>query len=779
MPPGSTALLVAPTGGGKTLAGFLPTLCEGATAAPEGLHTLYVSPLKALASDVARNLMIPIEEMGLALRCETRTGDTPARIRVRQKTRPPHVLLTTPESLAVLMASPEGQALCCGLRRVILDEIHALADGKRGDLLALNVARLRRLAPQVTLVGLTATVAEPRELAVWLDPLRAEAVRIVRAKAEARTAEVTLLSTRQPVPWASHSGRHAVPEIVEWVARHGSTLIFVNTRAQAEQLYRDLVEATQGRWPIALHHGSLARQEREATEKAMAAGAYRAVVATSSLDLGIDWGAVDLVIQVGAPKNVARLVQRIGRSNHRLDCPSRAVLVPLNRMEQVEAVAAQGAVSAGALDNHYRRDGAWDVLAQHLVSRCCGQPATADELFAEVREAGPYAGLSRGEFDRVLEYACCGGFALRHYTQFQKLVKDADGRLRPVSPRVVRLHRMNLGTIVGDPMVAVRMRNRRLLGEVEERFIQGLRPGQVFLFAGRVVQLIRRRPGEAVVAPASGAAEVPAYAGGRMALSPGLADRVKAWLARPERWKDLPPEAAQWLEWQRERSLLPPEDGLLVESFPRGEREFLAVHAFAGRHAHQTLGLVLTRRMETLALRPTGFAASDYGVVVASLRPVTQAEQVLALLEPAVMARELEEWMAETSVLKRAFRECAVVAGMIDRQRPGRARRRTLVTFSAEMIYEVLRQHEPQHVLLEAARREAARGLADSERLVQLLHRVQGRVAFTRLRRVSPLSLPLLLEAGREGISGEAEADLLQEAAVQFDSLPEQQASGI
>lgn len=764
VPSGGSALLVAPTGGGKTLAGFLPTLCELRGDPPAGLHTLYISPLKALAADVGRNLQAPVEGMGLKIRCELRTGDTPAARRARQRKQPPQILLTTPESLAVLNASADAPVFFGGLRRVVVDELHALADGKRGDLLALNLARLRSLAPRVAVTALTATVAEPGELARWLDPERPGEVRVVRAAAGAG-AEVSLLRTRVAAPWAGHSGLHAVPELVELIREHRMTLIFVNTRAQAELLYRGLVDATAGEWPLVLHHGSLAAAVRREAEAVMAAGECRAVVATSSLDLGIDWGAVDLVVQVGAPRQVARLVQRIGRSNHRLDRPSRAVLVPLNRMEQVEAMAAREAVAAGALDNRFGRVGALDVLAQHVVSVCCGEPVTAEELYREVRRAGPYAGLERGVFDRVVGFACEGGYALRRYEQFRKLEEWPDGRLAPVSPRVVRQHRMGIGTIVGDPVVGVRMRNRRRLGEIEERFIQGLRPGQKFLFGGRVVRLVGMREGEAVVAPATGPAEVPSYAGGRMALSPDLSARVRAWLADPGRWGELPEETAQWLEWQRRRSVLPPAEGLLVESFPRGGREVLAVHGFAGRNAHQTLGLLLTQRMEREGLGPMGFAANDYGVAVWSVRAVEEEGAVARLLDGEVMARELEEWMAATSVLVRAFRECALVAGMIERPRVERGPGRRGLAFSAQMIFEVLRRHEPGHVVLEAARVEAARGLADSVRLEQVLREAAGRMRFVRLGRVSPLAIPLLLEVGREGVEGEGKGMLLAEAA--------------
>lgn len=771
-PSGSTALLIAPTGGGKTLAGFLPSLVDLHRQPHPGLHTLYISPLKALATDVRRNLLRPATDLGLDIRCETRSGDTPSAQRARQKKKPPQILLTTPESLALLLSSPEAPALLSGLRRVILDELHALADSKRGDLLSLNLARLRALQPAASVTALTATIAEPDDLARWLCPSCPQAVRQINAGDDpalrASPPEITLLRPGSPVPWASHTGAYAVPALLELIAHHRTTLIFVNTRAQAELLYRALVDAAAGTYPLALHHGSLAREERLRTEAAMAAGAYRAIVATSSLDLGIDWGAVDLVVQIGAPKNIARLVQRIGRANHTLTQPSRAVLIPTQRMEMIEAAAALEAVAASALDNRFHRIGALDVLAQHLVSACCGAPATPDDLYAEVRSAGPYTSLAREDFDRVLAFAVTGGYALRHYEQFRKLEADPQGRLVPISPRVVRQHRLNIGTIVGDPLLKVKLGGRRSLGEIEERFIQGLRPGQSFLFGGRVLRLVRIRGEEAVVAAGTGTPEIPSFQGGRMALSPDLSRRVRAWIADPARWPDLPPEAREWLEWQRQRAVLPGPEELLAESFPRGGQQVFTAYPFAGRNAHQTLGLLLTRRMESAGLQPLGFVANDYAIAAWSLRPVEAAAAAAALLDPSVLETELEAWMADTSVLKRSFRECAIVAGMIDRRQPGRERRSRQVTFSSDMIYDVLRQYEPDHILLEATRREAARGLADAERLREVLETARGRIRFIRLSRVSPLSIPLMLEVGREGVDGSAASALLEEEAARL-----------
>ena len=459
---GRSTLLIAPTGAGKTLAGFLPSLVELADARPNlarDLHTLYISPLKALAVDVARNLEMPVAEMGLAVRIETRTGDTPPSKRQRQRRYPPDILLTTPEQVALLIASADAPLLFGSVRRIVLDELHALVTSKRGDLLSLGLARLFRLAPHAVTVGLSATVAEPEALCRYLVPQSAGGT----AQADLVVAEggaapiVHMLESAGRVPWAGHSARHAVGEIYDLIKRHETSLVFVNTRMQAEMVFQELWRINEDGLAIALHHGSLDVAQRRKVEDAMAAGRLRAVVCTSSLDLGIDWGDVDLVINVGAPKGSSRLLQRIGRANHRLDEPSEAVLVPANRFEVLECRAAIGAVAENAQDTPPLRTGALDVLAQHVLGAACGAPFLPAELYAEVTTAAPYAGLTRADFDATVDFVATGGYALKAYERFAKIRPDAEGRYRVSHPRIAQMYRMNVGTIVEADMLKVRL----------------------------------------------------------------------------------------------------------------------------------------------------------------------------------------------------------------------------------------------------------------------------------------------------------------------------------
>ncbi len=785
---GRSALLVAPTGAGKTLAGFLPSLVElaGRPRGGAGLHTLYVSPLKALSVDVARNVEAPVAAMGLPIRIETRTGDTGAAKRQRQRREPPDILLTTPEQVALLLASPNARELFGTLKRIVLDELHALVTSKRGDLLALGLARLRRLAPGVQVVGLSATVREPRDLCRYIAGGQDDAA-LVQAPPGAR-AELTMLDTRERLPWAGHGARHAIGEIYAAVKAARMALLFVNTRFQAEQLFNDLWRANTDNLPIALHHGSLDANQRRRVEAAMASGGLKAVVCTSTLDLGIDWGDVDLVVNVGAPKGASRLVQRIGRANHRLDEPSRALLIPANRLEVLECRAAIEAAEAGIQDTPVPRVGALDVLAQHVLGMACAEPFAPDALYAEVRDAAPYADLPRKDFDDAIAFVAHGGYALRAYDRFAKIRQSSDGTWRVSNGRVAQTYRMNVGTIVQASALKVRLvrarkaeggagtggpvgRGGRVLGEVEEGFLETLLPGDTFLFGGEVLALHAIVENEALAVRASGdTPKVPSYAGSKFPLTDYLASHVRELLADPGHWAALPSQVAEWLDLQRRRSTLPPPGSLLVETFPRGGRFYTMIYPFEGRLAHQTLGMLLTRRMERARLKPMGFVANDYALSVWSAVDVGARIRggLLSLDElfaPDMLGDDLEDWLLESSLMKRTFRSCAIIAGLIERNHPGRQNTGRQMTVSTDLVYDVLRRHEPDHILLRAARADAATGLLDLARFAHLLSRIEGRIIHVDLRRISPLAVPIMLEIGREPVYGEAQDHVLAEAA--------------
>ncbi|MBV6657516.1 MAG: DEAD/DEAH box helicase, partial [Devosiaceae bacterium] len=550
-------LLIAPTGAGKTLAGFLPSLTDLAgqiadrpKQRPHRIHTLYISPLKALAVDVARNLDTPAQEMGLDLRIETRTGATPPARRQRQKRLPPDILLTTPEQLALLLSHVDAERFFGGVKRVIFDELHALVTSKRGDLLALGLARLRKLAPDLVATGLSATVADPDALAGWLAPQNTDAADradIVTVEGGA-APDISILESEERLPWAGHMARYAMADVLAAIAAHHTTLVFVNTRSQAELIFRELWSINEEALPIALHHGSLDVGQRRKVEQAMARDALRAVVATSTLDLGIDWGDVDLVIHMGAPKGASRLAQRIGRSNHRMDEPSKAILVPANRFEVLECRAALQANYDRAQDTPPIRDGALDVLAQHVVGMACADAFEDADLYAEVRSAYPYRLLTREAFDRVVEFAATGGYALKTYERYARIRRRKDGKWRIANPDIAQQYRLNAGTIVDVPVLNVKLvsakqasqrsrgalRGGRILGQVEEYFLETLVPGDSFLFGGEVVKLEGIHEEDALVSrTTTETPKIPYYAGGKFPLSTYLAGEVRAMLADP------------------------------------------------------------------------------------------------------------------------------------------------------------------------------------------------------------------------------------------------------
>ena len=757
---GQSVLLVAPTGGGKTLAGFLPSLMDLADHPQEGLHTLYISPLKALAVDVHRNLTAPIEDIGLPISHETRTGDTPASKKARQRKRPPNMLLTTPESLALMLSHADAARTFRGLRAVILDEIHALSGNKRGDLLSLGVARLKRLAPDVRVTGLSATVADPEELRLFVDP-EAE---VLTARG-GRKAKINVLNPRRQMPWGGHMALYTMPDLYKQITQHTTTLVFVNTRATAEIVFQRLWKLNDDGLPIALHHGSLAAGQRRKVEAAMAEGKLRAVVATSSLDLGIDWASVDLVIQVGAPKGTARMIQRIGRANHRINEASKALLAPGNRFEVLECLVAKEAIADGLIDSVTTRPGGLDVLSQHIMGMACAGAVHPDDLYEEVIGAAPYRHLSRADFDDAMAFVENGGYALKAYDKYAKLKRDDQGRLKSATAMTTRQYRMNVGTIVGAETTRLRV-GRRVVGEVEEYFLASLEPGDTFMFAGQILKFEGMRDGVGQASKAAGAEpKVPHYVGGRMSITSMLAERMMDLLNSPDRWAKLPRDVKEWLTVQQARSLLPKPGTLLVETFPRGQRQFTVAYGFAGRNAHQTLGMLLTKRMLRRGERPIGFVANDYAIAVWSLKPVADVED---LFDTDLLGDDLEEWITESNLLKRTFRNCAVIAGLIERRHPGQEKTGRQVTFNSDLIYDVLRKHEPNHILLRATRADASTGLIDLERLSALLHEVQGNIIHQPLDRVSPLAIPVLLDIGKEVIGAPMIDDLLGEAS---DSL--------
>ncbi|WP_240893652.1 ligase-associated DNA damage response DEXH box helicase [Brevundimonas sp. 'scallop'] len=780
---GSHALLVAPTGGGKTLAGFLPSLIDLAERGPKpatgpgsGVHTLYLSPLKALTTDVERNLMTPIREIGLNIHVETRTGDTKQSKRQRQRDFPPDILLTTPEQLALFCAWEGARSYFADLKCVVLDEVHAIWSGKRGDLLSLGLGRLQSFAPDMRRVGLSATIEDPDLIRGWLSPSPGVAdVALVRGDPGA-PAVIDVLISEGKVPWAGHTGQHAIPEVYAAIQRSTLALIFVNTRWQSEFVFQQLWAINDENLPIGLHHGSLAAEQRRKIEAAMARGDLRAVVCTSTLDLGIDWGDVDLVIQMAAPKGSSRLVQRIGRANHRLDEPSRALLVPASRFEMLECQAAREAVADNAFDWEPVHIGTLDTLAQHVMGVACSEPFDMQVLYDEITGCGPYRALMWEQFEEVVDFVATGGYALRTYDRFARIVRTQDGRWKVRNQRIAQRHRMNVGAIVSAGTLNVRVASRRggasrqliggrKVGEAEEWYFEQLTPGDTFQFAGQTWAFQGITGTDALVTHANDSdPKIPSWGGSKFPLSTSLADRVRTMIHDRDHWRVLPPDVQEWLELQEARSVIPDAESMLVETFPRGSRHFLVAYPFEGNLAHTTLCMLLTRRLDRMGVGPLGFVVTDYSLAIWSIKPM-DAIDLDALFQPDMLGDDLEAWLEESFMMKRSFRNCALISGLIERRQPGAEKTGRQVTFSTDLIYDVLRRHQPDHLLLKTARADAASGLLDVARLGQMLTRIEGRIRHQPLSRASPFCVPVLVQIGRERVSGDAAEMILDESA--------------
>lgn len=756
-------LLIAPTGSGKTLSGFLPTLIELDRVNFSGLHTVYVSPLKALAADIKRNLMIPIEEMGLNIKVEDRTGDTTAKTKRRQRIDPPQILLTTPESLALLISFPEANALFANLERIIIDEIHALVENKRGHQLLLAISRLQSISKNLRKLALSATVDHPQEIAGFISE-NDNNCPIIFAE-PGPDPNISMLQTTASPPWSGAGATYAVPDVLEQISKHKTTLIFHNTRAQAEIFFHNLWLNNQDNLPVAIHHGSLDLAQRKRVEAAITEGELRAVVCTGTLDLGIDWNEVDLVMQVGAPKNIKRLVQRIGRANHTYNTPSKAIIVPANKFEIVECQAALEAVRDKDLDGEPIASGSLDVLCQHILLVACSGKILPAKLFEEIKQIGAYKNLTHEEFKECMGFCIDGGYALNRYEQWHRLKLDPSGNLILRDPRIANKIRMNVGTIQDTETLKVRTHRRsggKPLGEIEEAFAASLTKGDTFLIGGNIVRFESLR--EMIVEVTHNANKQPKIAtfmGTKFATSTKLSDRILDSFEN-QSWKDLPADTVNWLNKQKEFSQLPVRNSLLIETFFRKSRHYLVVYGFAGRNANQTLGLILSKKLEELNLAPLGFVANDYATLIWGLEKV---ENPIQLFKFSEIELGLDKWFSGNALMKRTFKAVASVSGLIDRNLPGLRKSGRQTTFSSDILYDTLVKYDPTHLLLKITKDEAMKGLIDFSRIEEMFKRVDDNIIHKNLPHVSPLAAPMLLEVGTIPIEGQARELLLKNEA--------------
>jgi len=779
---GRSGLVHAVTGAGKTLAVWLGPLIEALAEGQAGrssraesppLRVLWVTPLRALAADTEQALRDPVEALGLPWTLERRTGDTSSGLRAKQKARLPTALITTPESLSLMLSWPDAQARFAHLRCVIVDEWHELLATKRGTQTELALARLRRWQPNLRTWGLSATLGD---LGIALRALLGtgeDAACLIRADLPKQTVVDTLIPEQvERFPWAGHLGLTMLPRVVAAIEASRSALVFTNTRSQTELWYQAILEARPD-WAgrIALHHGSLDKAEREFVEGELKEGRLRAVVCTSSLDLGVDFSPVDCVLQIGSPKGVARLLQRAGRSGHAPGCPSRVIGVPTHALELVEFAAARQAAQRGQIEARLPLNKPLDVLAQHVVTIAAGGGFRAPDLLDEVRTAYAYRHLSEAEWAWVLDFVARGGQALGAYPEFRRVVVE-DGWYRVADQAAAQRHRLSIGTIVGESAITVQYLRGGKLGTVEESFVSWLKPGECFLFGGRLLEFVRLRDNTAWVRRVNGRrAAVPRWMGGRMPLSTELAGALRERLnaAREGRWDDPEMQAVRpILELQMQRSRLPKPDELLIERVGTREGHHLFFFPFEGRAVHEGMAALVAFRLSRRAPISFSFAINDYGFELLSPDPPDLSD-LPALFAPDSLAEDLVASLNAAELARRQFREVARIAGLLFEGLPSRRKTSRQLQASSNLFYEVFSKYDPGNLLLVQAQREVLERQLEESRLARALQRIAaGRITLLDVPKPTPLAFPLMVDRLREQLSSEALIERVRKMQGQF-----------
>ncbi len=784
---GESGLVHAPTGFGKTYAVWGGPLQQwlrenpdpsawGKDAVP--MRVLWITPLRALANDSLKSLQLPIEELGIPWRVEMRTGDTTSAVRQRQRKQFPTALVTTPESLSVLLSYEDTRAKMETLTAVIVDEWHQLLGSKRGVQAELCLARLREWFPALQVWGLSATLGNLDEaMHVLIGKEDDPNARFISAKEKKKFVLKTLIPEKQEFfPLSGHSGLHQVPKVVAALEKKKTTLLFTNTRSQTELWFQALAQARPD-WvdQLAIHHGSLDRAEREIVEDRLRRGDVRCVVCTASLDLGVDFSPVEQVIQVGGPKGIARLLQRAGRSGHEPGGTSTVLGVPAHAMELVEFTAAREAAEAGLLEHQTPLDKPLDVLIQHVVTLAIGGGFQPDALFRGVRRSYAYRNLTEQEWEWVLEFVSKGGKALQVYPQFQRVSQDED-KWRVIQPDVIRFHRLSIGTITSESVVTISLMSGRYLGTMEEDFIAKLRPGDGFTFGGRHLEFIRLRDMKATVRISNKPTRnISRWMGSRTPLSSQLAAAVRRKLQEARQGIYEGPEmkaAEPVLGLQAQWSLIPDANDLLIESTRTGEGFHHFIFPFAGRLVHEGLAALTAHRLSQWQPMSIIFSMNDYGFMLTTPQEWSLDEAGwLRILSPDNLLEDIAGCLNTTELAKRHFREISRIAGLIFQGYPGQQKKVRQVQASSSLFYDVFRRYDPDNLLLYQAHREVMQQQLETTRLLATLRQTtSSQVRLSATRHLTPLSFPLWAGFIQGRATSENWADRVRRMAEQLES---------
>lgn len=736
-------LLISPTGSGKTLAGFLPAVIDLNTRKDyrHKLHTLYISPLRSLTNDVERKISNTLNEIDLGISVASRTGDTNTKKKHSQIKYPPNILMTTLESFSILMSEKNSNIFFKNLRYVIIDEVHSILNTKRGELLSLNLSRLNTFSNQQKRILLSATIKSEVEAAKYFSYGR---IKVIKSKIE-KDIEIKILKHSMEIPWSGHTATFVTKNIYKLLISKTS-IVYVNTRAQAELLFQNLWNNNSKNLKIALHHGSLEKKLRINVENQMSKGEIDCIIATSSLELGIDWSNVDLILQIGAPKGITRLIQRVGRSNHYLGGKSNAVLVPTNKFEYLECYGAIQAIKENDLENLVTRKGSLDVLTQFIMGVACSHEINVSRLLEIVKNSWPFRHVKKKTFLEIIDFLSTGGYSLENYEQFKKLQKNKHGNYILTSEKFIKKYKMNVGTIVESQMLEVKLNNKKL-GKIEDFFIQKLQKGDTFIFGGQIVKLNSLNQNIVKVSKSdSSRPKIPSYAGGKMPISTKLSNRVLDVINNTNAWKLLPKQVSEYLEFQKLKSTLPPKNGLLIEFFPRKRNSIIeycyVFYSFQGSNVNQTLGFILSKKLESKGLKPLGFVFSDYALALCVDRPIPNIKVLFNYKE---FNKSVYNWLEDSSLFKRNFKMVAVISGLLDRGYPNQKNNNQL-SINSDLIFNVLKKYEKNHILMRATHEESRRDLIELDRLEDYLNRMSKKIIVKNLKKPSPLSIPLIVE---------------------------------
>lgn len=785
---GESGLVHAPTGLGKTFAVWGGLVSEWLNENPdkddwplraEPLRVLWITPLRALANDTAKSLLAPVSDLQMPWTVGLRTGDTSSAARQKQRDRFPTALITTPESLSLLLTHADTREKFASLRCVIMDEWHELLGSKRGVQAELCLARLRRWLPALRVWGLSATLGNLAQAMGVLqgagEPSRPK--RLISAHVDKKFELKTLLPrTMERFPWSGHAGLNLLPAVVRQIEKHDTTLLFTNTRSQTEIWFQAL-QAARPEWgnQLAIHHGSVDRDVREEVEGRLRAGSIKCVVCTSSLDLGVDFSPVEQVIQIGAPKGVARMLQRAGRSGHQPGGVSRIICVPAHALELVEFAAVREAISRGELESRVPLEHPLDVLAQHLVTLALGGGFNEAEAWAEVRSAYSYRNLHLDDWKWVLDFITRGGDSLRAYPEYQKVRQEGE-RYTVEKPLIAKFHRMSVGTITSEASMAVKLKSGAFLGTIEEAFIARLRPGDGFSFAGFQLELVRVRDMTAIVRKSKKPSRrIPQWMGGKMPLSTQLAHSVRLMLTAAKAGRYAGAEMAAVepvLKIQAAWALIPDVDELLIEWTKTRHGFHYFIYPFAGRLAHEGLAALTAYRLGRLAPRTFTLTMNDYGFALHTPTEMALAEaDWRAAFSPERLTEDLLECLNSTELAKRQFREIARIAGLIFQGYPGAGKSNRQLQASSGLFFDVFAKYDPENRLLQQARREVVERQLEVRRLQTSLEDIRAmKFRLMAIERLTPLAFPLWAMWVQAEVSSEQWRDRVQRMAEQLEA---------